>query len=147
MKTFVGLLMLVLLGGAAISFAAEPARRPWGIERRELWTTGNIHGTPEPPDPYVTENAFPKLKLFEPLAVALVPGTDRFGVATRPGKIFTFEIRPDVAEAQPLVDIARTTYGLAFHPRFADNGYFYLTYIDPALPPERGSRLSRYQVQ
>ena len=147
MKTFVGPFALCLLGSAAAAIAAEPIRKPSGIERRELWTTGNIHGTPEPPNPYVTENAFPKLKLFEPLSVALVPGTNRFGVATRPGKIFTFEIRPDVAEAQPLVDIARTTYGLAFHPKFADNGYFYLTYIDPALPPERGSRLSRYQVQ
>ena len=65
---------------------------------------GNIHGTPEPPDPYRTENAFPKLKFFEPLSVGLVPGNagaNRFGVATRPGKIYTFEIRPDVEQSRP----------------------------------------------
>ena len=78
-------------------FSSEPPseqqtanRRPFSLEKRELWTTGNIHGTPEPPDPFTTRNAFPRLKLFEPLSVGLMPGSQRFGVATRPGKIFTF---------------------------------------------------------
>src|SRR5438067_13486245 len=114
---------------AVVAAAAEPTRKPYGIERRELWTTGNIHGTPEPPDPYRTEDAFPKLKFFEPLSVGLVPGENRFGVATRPGKIYTFETRPDVATADLLIDLGRTVYGVAFHPRFAENGYFFVTSI------------------
>ena len=73
----------VLMGLAAGALAAEPVRKPYGIEKRELWTTGNIHGTPEPPDPYTIERAFSKVQLFEPLSVGLVPGTNRFGVATR----------------------------------------------------------------
>src|SRR5262245_64939838 len=77
------------------AMAADAVRKPYGIEKRELWTTGNIHGTPEPPSPYVMENAFPKLELFEPLSVGLVPGQNRFGVATRPGKIYTFEVRSE----------------------------------------------------
>src|SRR5688572_6624663 len=101
-------LILVVATSAA---AAEPVRKPYGIEQRELWTTGAIYGTPDPPDPYRVENAFPKLELFEPLAVGGVPGENRFGVATRPGKIYTFEIRPDVERAEMLVDIGRTTYG------------------------------------
>ena len=29
--------------------AGKPSvRKPFGIEKRDLWTTGNIHGTPEP---------------------------------------------------------------------------------------------------
>src|SRR5262245_11979724 len=111
---------------ATAATAAEPVKRPFGIEQRELWTTGNLHGTPEPPDPYRTENAFPKLQLFEPLSVGLVPGQSRFGVATRPGKIFTFAIRPDVETADLLIDVKRTTYGVVFHPKFAENGYFYV---------------------
>src|SRR5918999_1461533 len=103
--------------------AAEAVRKPYGIEKRELWTTGAIHGTPEPPNPYRMENAFPKLELFEPLSVGLVPGSNRFGVATRPGKIYTFEVRPDVEEADLLVDVGRLTYGVAFHPHFQENGY------------------------
>ncbi|MDX1948254.1 MAG: PQQ-dependent sugar dehydrogenase [Pirellulaceae bacterium] len=134
------------LGLTVLVRAAEPVRKPFGLEKRELWTTNNIHGTPEPPDPYRTENAFPKLRLFEPLSVGVVPGTNRFGVATRPGKIYTFEIRPDVEQADLLLDIGRTTYGLAFHPKFADNGYFYVTYLEPKSPVDKGSRLSRFQV-
>src|SRR5262245_40420490 len=137
--------LLVLV--AVTASAAEPVRKPFGIERREPWTTGNIHGTPEPPDPYRTENAFPKLQLFEPLSVGLVPGQNRFGVATRPGKIYSFEIRPDVEKAELLIDVKRTTYGLVFHPKFAENGYFYVTsLIDPPPAPDRGSRLSRYKA-
>ena len=135
------------LGLAVVAYTAEPVRKPFGIEQRELWTTGAIHGTPEPPDPYRIESAFPKLRLFEPLSVGLVPGTNRFGVATRPGKILTFEIRPDVDQADLLVDVGRTTYGLAFHPKFTNNGYFYVTYIlDTKVPQDKGSRLSRFQV-
>src|SRR5262245_55290727 len=137
----------ILLLFTATASAAEPVRKPFGIERRELWTTGNIHGTPEPPDPYRTERAFPKLELFEPLSVGVVPGQNRFGVATRPGKIYSFEIRPDVEKADLLIDVKRTTYGLAFHPKFAENGFFYVTsLIDPPPAPDRGSRLSRYKV-
>src|SRR5437773_1133980 len=126
--------------------SAEPVRKPYGIEQRELWTTGNLHGTPEPPDPYRTEDAFPKLKFFEPLSVSLVPGENRFGVATRPGKVYTFEIRPDVANADLLIELGRTVYGVAFHPRFAENGYFFVTSIGNGTDPATGSRLSRFKV-
>jgi uncharacterized repeat protein (TIGR03806 family) len=130
--------------------AAEPAgaRKPFNLQQRELWTTGNIHGSPEPPDPYTTENAFPKIQFFEPLSVGLVPGHERFGVATRPGKIYTFEIRSDVSEPQLLIDLEKTVYGLVFHPDFAKNGFFYVTYIhddDPEI--KNGSRLSRFHVR
>lgn len=133
---------------AAQAVAAEVVRKPFGIEKRELWTTGNIHGTPEPPNPYRTEMAFPKLRLFEPLSAGLVPGANRFGVATRPGKIYTFEIKPDVEQADLLLDVGRSAYGVGFHPRFADNGYFYVSYVlDPLNPSEKGSRLSRFTAR
>src|SRR5205814_5362525 len=98
----------VCIAATAVSTGAEPVRKPYGIEQRELWTTGNLHGSPEPPDPYRTEDAFPKLKFMEPLSVGLVPGENRFGVATRPGKLHTFEIRLDVANADLLIDLGRT---------------------------------------
>ncbi len=148
-----GWMGIVLWGIGA--FAAEPpgkpklaGREPKPAQARQLWTTGNIQGTPEPPDPYTTENAFPKLTLFEPLSVALIPGGKRFAVATRPGKIYTFENRPTVEKADLVLDIAKTTYGLALHPQFAKNGYLYVTYIlEPGKTEEKGSRLSRFQVK
>jgi uncharacterized repeat protein (TIGR03806 family) len=146
MSRFAPFIWVLFVVFTSATLAAEPVRKPFGIEQRELWTTGNIHGTPEPPDPYRIENAFPRLKLFEPLAVDVAPRTKRFGVATRPGKIYTFEIRPDVEEAELLVDVGRTVYGLAFHPRFQENGYFYVTsLVDPNTAP-KGSRVSRFQV-
>ena len=141
--------ILATLTFAAAAFSAErvSSKSTFRLDQRELWTTGNVYGSPEPPDPYTTENAFPKLKFFEPLSVGLIPGHPRFGVATRPGKIFTFEIRSDVAEPQLLLDIGKTTYGVAFHPNFKKNGYFYVTYVHDADPEvANGTRLSRFQA-
>src|SRR5262245_19157588 len=145
----------VLIGGFLVpSHGAEPrpahdatAKRPFDVRRRQPWTSENLRGTPEPPDPYTTEDAFRRLRFFEPLSVGVVSGSGRFGVATRPGKIYTFENRPDVATAELLIDLGRTTYGLVFHPRFAQNRYFYATYVlDPTGTEPKGSRLSRFEA-
>ncbi len=155
---FHGYVLLALFGilfSSVMAVATEPsaagreaAAGKFDVRQRQLWTTGNVQGSPEPPDPYTTERAFPGLQLLEPLSVGLVPGSERFGVATRPGKIYTFEIDPNVSQAQLLIDIGRTTYGVAFHPRFAQNGYFYVTYIlEPNKFEDAGSRLSRFQVK
>src|SRR5262249_56756554 len=111
-------------------------------------TSENLRGTPDPPDPYLTEDAFPRLKFFEPLSAGVVPGSRRLGVATRPGKIHTFENRPDVAKADLLIDIGKTTYGVVFHPQFPDNRYFFVTYVLDAVKTEpEGSRLSRFEAK
>ena len=94
-----GLLLSLIFAGIACSADTLPAAKkatPFNLEKRELWTTNNIHGTPDPADPFTTQDAFPKLKFFEPLSAGLVPGTKRMGIATRPGRIYTFELRPDV---------------------------------------------------
>lgn len=138
---------MVLAFAMQFCFQAAFANEPFNTRQRELWTSGNVQGSPDPADPYTTQPAFPKLQLLEPLSVGLVPGTNKFGVATRAGKVFTFEIDPAVSSAQLLVDIQKTTYGVAFHPQFEENGYFYVTYlVDPSSTDEKGSRLSRFQA-
>src|SRR5689334_11865368 len=112
---FAALAFATSLPTAQTSAADGPAKKKaFDIEHRQLWTTNNIHGSPEPPDPYTTENAFPNLKLFEPLSVGLIPGRNSFGVATRPGKIVSFEIKPDVKGVNEILDLKRTVYGLVF---------------------------------
>jgi len=138
--------VLVCATGASLC-GAEPVRKAFGIEQRELWTTGNIHGSPEPPDPYRSEDAFPRLKFMEPLSAALVPGQNQFAVATRPGRIHTFEIRPDVDRTNMLIELKRMVYGIAFHPRFAENGYFFVTTIDNKPDTATGNRLLRFRVR
>ena len=131
----------------AAELSEKSVRKQTGIEKRELWITGNIHGSPEPPDRFTTQDAFPKLKFHEPLSVGAVPGQNRFGVATRPGKIYLFDNRPDVSESELILDLKHTTYGLAFHPKFATNRQIFVTYIvDPAKTDENGSRLSRFEI-
>ena len=145
-----GSLLFILVAGTALSAEKVPAAKkpaPFNLENRELWTTNNIHGSPDPADPFITQDAFPKLKFFEPISAGLVPGTKRMGMGTRPGKIYTFELRPDIDKSDLLLDIGKTTYGLVFHPKFAENGYFYVMYIlEPNKFEENGSRLSRFKA-
>ena len=58
----------------------EKPRKPWGIDTRVPWTTSQVKGSPEPPSPYLLENAFPKLKFDNPLDLAPMPGTKRSGL-------------------------------------------------------------------
>jgi glucose/arabinose dehydrogenase len=145
---FVILSVIVVSAIASAADKVPPKNAaPFNLEKRELWTTNNIHGTPDPADPFTTQDAFPKLKFFEPLSAGLVPGTKRMGIATRPGKIYTFELKPDVDKSDLLLDTGKTTYGLVFHPKFAENGYFYVMYIlEPNKFEEKGSRLSRFKA-
>jgi hypothetical protein len=143
----------LIVGFAAVSHGAEPPpdrgvtpKAPFDVRLRQPWASDNLQGTPEPPDPYSTQDAFPRLKFFEPLSVGVIPGSGRFGVATRPGKIYTFVNRPDVVKSDLLIDIGKTTYGVVFHPHFAENRYIYVTYVLSALKTEpSGSRLVRFQ--
>ena len=48
----------------------EPFRHHSGIEKRELWTTSKVKGSPEPPDPYRMVRVYPMLKFNEALEIA-----------------------------------------------------------------------------
>jgi len=117
------------------------------LEKRIPWTSSRITGSPDPLPPYTTQVAFPKLKFDEPLNIATTPGSDRLYIAERGGKIFSFVNRPDVADKQLLLDVGKTTYGLALHPKFLENGLLYVVHLDdPAKPAAEGTRVVRYQV-
>src|SRR5258708_4229660 len=100
----------------------RPVRKPFGLEKRELWTTSNVKGSPEPPAPYQLAKAYPKLAFSEPLELIPVPGRKSWVVAERHGKIFTFAADPAKAEKKLLIDVGHTVYGVALHPQFQKNG-------------------------
>lgn len=134
---------MLLLGEAP---AASPVRRASGLEKRTPWTTSNVKGSPDPPAPYRIQPAFPRLKFYEPLELVAAPETDRLFVAERTGKIFSFALDRQTADRELLLDLKKTIYGLTFHPRFKENGYFYVTYIaDATEGAERGTRVSRFK--
>lgn len=128
---------------------AKSSAPPVGIQKRALWTTSKIKGSPEPPPPYRSEVAFPKLPAFaSPLDMAAVPGSDRLAVAERFGKIFTFANNPQTDKADLALDLKKTVYAVTFHPQFAKNGYMYVTYVlDPDKPSPLGTRVSRFTVK
>src|ERR1700730_6030700 len=104
--------------------AGDENKKPVGIKKRIPWTTSKVKGTPEPPLPYRTEVAFPKIKFTEPLDMAQAPGTNRLIVAQRKGKIFTFKNDPQ-AQKEEVLDLKTTIYAVVCHPEFAKNGYLY----------------------
>jgi glucose/arabinose dehydrogenase len=124
------------------------AARAVGIERRTPWTTSKIRGAPDPPAPYRTVRVFEKLQFEEPLDLAIAPGTDRLFVAERYGKIYSFRDDPRVERADLFLDLDKVIYGIAFHPKFAENGYVYVTYIThPKDELPDGTHVSRFQVR
>jgi hypothetical protein len=116
--------------------AKEPVRKASGLEKRVPWTTSKVIGSPEPPPPYKTEPAFPKLPKFdEPLDMTYAPGTDRLFVAERMGKIFSFVNKKDADKTDLALELKdkdgkkQTIYAFTFHPKFKENGFLYVTWI------------------
>jgi len=158
------LLIVGLAGFAALPSSAEKdkeiKRAKSGIEKRIPWTTSRIKGFPEPPPPYTTEPAFPRLPKFEePLELVQAPGTDRLFVAGRWGKIWSFVNKKDVDKADLALHLQdaddngkprkQVVYGMTLHPKFADNGHLYISWI-PNPEKDRnptGSRVSRFTVK
>src|SRR5262245_49856334 len=99
------LLVVAQTGSSADKAPAAAAKTPppFNLEKRHPRTTNNTPASPNPADPFTTQDAFPKLKFFEPLSAGLVPGSKRMGIATRPEKIYTFELRPDIDKSELLL--------------------------------------------
>ncbi len=110
---------------------ADPAKKPFGLDKRIPWTTSRVVGSPEPPLPYRLARRFERLTFSEPVDLVPEPGTNRLFVAQYQGKIFTFDDSPNAAEKGEFFDV-NTTAGirsellsLAFHPDFVRNGYLF----------------------
>src|SRR5438105_14732087 len=110
--------LLILLAGVVTGLSVsprageskkdEPQRRAVGIDQRVPWTTSRVKGSPEPPPPYRSEVAFPKLKFFEPLDMASAAGSDRLFVAERPGRLVSFRNDRSADQADLLIDLQST---------------------------------------
>lgn len=143
MRTLSLAIAILVVCGALFGQAGQEQRAKSGLDRRVPWTTSRVQGSPEPAPPYRTQRAFPKLKFFEPLDVCYVPGRDRLAVAERPGKIHTFPTRPDVEQADLLLELpGKTIYGFAFDPR---EPAVYVTYLpNPQNDSPTGTRIARF---
>lgn len=139
--------------GIALVLSAE------GGERAS-WTSSKIHGTPEPPLPFKTVRAFPRLKFDRPTLVAVPPGMNRMFVGEQGGKLLSFPIEADPERAEVAIDLPKVVsypektafdalYGVAFDPDFERNRFVYVCYVlrptDGKILPE-GSRVVRFTM-
>ena len=148
--------IFLLLINWPVTTAQQPERKAYGLDKRVPWTTSKVIGSPEPPPPYKTEPAFPKLPPFEePLDLTYAPGTNRLFVAGRWGKIWSFVNKKDVDKADLALELKdakgekQVIYAFTFHPKFKDNGFIYVTWIPDGSKEgiADGSRVSRFTVK
>ena len=109
---------------------------------------------PDTPLAVKAVRAFPELKFRRPVLLTNAgDGSNRIFVGSQPGKIFVFQNKPDVEEADLFLDWEKKTIykdeefeegilGLAFHPKFKANGEFFMYYTEvPHI-----SVISRFKV-
>lgn len=104
---------------------------------------------------YQVQNAFPSVTFSSPVDIQNAgDGTDRLFIVEQAGRIKVFQNRSNITsgEIKTYLDITDRVssggemglLGLAFHPDYENNGYFYVNYTISS--PSRATRISRFQV-
>jgi CubicO group peptidase (beta-lactamase class C family) len=115
-------------------------------------------GVPETPSNVECVNAFPKLRIDRPILVTHAgDGTGRVFVPSQQGIVHVFPNDPGVEEPSTFLDIeSRVVYqdkenekgllGLAFHPKYRENGQFFVYYAPTGTPKPHTVVVSRFRV-
>lgn len=133
---------------SSASAQSPPRRLPTEFQAVD---TTRLLGSPDPL-PLEAERVFDKLKFERPIELTFAPDdSGRLFVAEQAGVVRVFANQPDVAEAGVFLDLRDVVLregneegllGLAFHPKYAENGKFYVYYS--AKP--RSSVIAEFQV-
>lgn len=150
-EKWLGMILILGLGVCGSATAGDAADNPpspgtfYGVD------TGRLMGSPDP-FPLEVERAFPRLRFDRPLEITHAgDGSGRVFVVEQAGVIHVFPNRPDVDRTTVFLDIRDVVsrdhneeglLGLAFHPRFKENGEFFVYY---STRP-RASIVSRFRV-
>lgn len=145
-----GIRCLITVGMVAwlcLSAAAAEPEAPYGLSQRIAWTTSRVVGSPEPPLPYRSAPVFAAIKFDHPLYVLAEPGANRMFVIEQKGKILEFPNDPAVKVAEAWLTLAdRDTYGMTFHPGYAQNRFVYIFSNGPNSEKSKLNRISRFTV-
>lgn len=111
-------------------FEAPPGREAWR-KRFPPPAGSRVLGSPDPPAPYRAERVYPKLEMSFPIAVQREPGSELLWCidevrAYGKSSVRRFRAAEDVAQSEKLLEVDGVAYGLAFHPRFAENRWVFL---------------------
>lgn len=127
------------------------AKRPFGIDKLEPLTTSKVVGSPEPPSPFRTRKAFPKLKLNLPVFGSHVPGSDwMLAGLQKKTSLIRFKDNPDVESYDTLLEFPAETiiYNATFHPKFSENGFLFIGSTGLAstgFVPESAERFKQFK--
>lgn len=129
--------------------------RPFGIESRVPLTTSTVAGFPDPPPPYRTARAFPNFKPGYPIMAKLIPGSGEYLLLTQPRSygpttLFRFNEQSTETNVVKVLETPNggTAYDIAFHPKFAQNGYIYIGW-NGTITGKQGkhSQITRYTMK
>ena len=123
-------------------------------ETRLPWDDSKVVGSPEPPTPFKTARAFPRLTLKQPLVLLPEPGTHRLFALEHlqywagPGRLVAFKDDQGATDATNLLDIDGLAVGLAFHPDYVKNGQIFigLNGKSETAGPSKATMVVRYTV-
>ncbi|MCA8998926.1 MAG: PQQ-dependent sugar dehydrogenase [Planctomycetaceae bacterium] len=120
-------------------------------EERIPWTSSQVTGSPDPLSPYTIERVFPEVSFQNPVDFAVEPTTGRWFILQLDGKLFAFDpasgAAPQlVADMKLQVEGHNHSYGIEFHPDYANNGQLFWCYV---LKPDLddGSKVVRVEVK
>src|SRR5258708_6835631 len=148
--------------GAMQAAEQKPRLAGHGIEARRPRGTSRVVGSPDPPLPLRAVRAFPKLTFAFPLYIIAEPpnapvndrpaqanaAAGRMFVVQQRGKILAFSNDPAVENTDVFLALDdRDTYGMTFHPRYAENRFVYVFSNGPNSNEKRRlNRISRFVV-
>lgn len=146
--TIIGLLVLLTVGLLSFILLKHNFNRNSTSQNSVLSNRGE-----EAPAAYQVISAYPALSFTRPVDFQHAgDGSGRVFVVEQRGVISVFDDKTDVGDKKTFLDISGPVddasneeglLGLAFHPEYQDNGYFYVNYtIDN---PAR-TRISRFKV-
>ncbi|QDU96468.1 PQQ-dependent sugar dehydrogenase [Lignipirellula cremea] len=131
---------------------SQQSRRP-PLPRPLPVVASRIIGSPDPPPPYRAVRAYPALELKHPLTFVHEPGTnDLLSILNAKADqgvshLVRFPDQDAAAETEVVGAFPGIAYGLAFHPRFAQNR---LVFVGMNLKPEgreeKFTRVVRYRL-
>jgi uncharacterized repeat protein (TIGR03806 family) len=135
---------------------ATTAAAPFGIEKYEPVRTSTVVGFPDPPPPFVIKRVYPEYRPTCPIMVRHIPGSDQLFVITQPRSygpttLWRFKDDPAVTDKDAVKVLETpnggTAYDIAFHPKFAENGYVYIGWNGKSGDQKKNhSQITRYTM-
>ncbi len=124
---------------------------PQRLQMVRGYAGSKVKGRPDPPLPYVEEQVLAELQINQMITFKFEPGSNQLLYVDQVPKVKGSRLMRydlDGGEPQELLALDELISNLAFHPDYAQNGYFYLGYAGPQSADrfERRAQVMRYTM-